>query len=175
MLDLAKDFELVRQKYIDVIENTPDMSKHARWVYNQHPTDEMLKNYIENEEMYFYLDGGNIVGMIAIVMHQNDDYKKIAWERELKNDEVSPLHILAVCPEYHGKGFGAKILEEVVELSRKNGKKAVRFDAIKSNVPAQKLYEKFGFKFRGTQNLYAENTGWMDFMFYEMNIDEDEE
>ena len=64
-----------------------------------------------------------------------------------------------------------KILEEAVELSRKNGKKAVRFDALKSNIPAQKMYERYGFKFRGIQKLYYENTGWADFLFYEMNID----
>jgi ribosomal protein S18 acetylase RimI-like enzyme len=173
MLELAKDFELVRQKYIDVIENTPDMREYARWVYGQHPTDEMLKSYIDNNEMYFCIYDENIVGMIAIVMHQNDDYKTVAWEREFKNDEVSTLHILAICPEYQKKGYGTKILEEAVELSSKNGKKAVRFDALKSNVPAQKMYEKFGFEFCGIQNLYAENTGWTDFLFYEMNIDED--
>ena len=117
---------------------------------------------------------GNLVGMIAIVMHQNDDYKTVAWDRELRNDEVSTLHILAVCPEYQKKGYGVKILEAAVELSRKNGKKAVRFDALKSNIPAQKMYERYGFKFRGIQKLYYENTGWADFLFYEMNIDEDE-
>ena len=34
----------------------------------------------------------------------------------------------------------------------------------------QKMYEKYGFKFRGIQKLYYENTGWADFLFYEMNI-----
>ena len=174
MLELAKDFEVVREKYINVIENTPGMEEYARWVCGQHPTDAMLKSYIENNEMYFYIDDGNLVGMIAIVMHQNDDYKTVAWERVLRNDEVSTLHILAVCPEYQKKGYGVKILEEAVELSRKNGKKAVRFDALKSNIPAQKMYERYGFKFRGIQKLYYENTGWADFLFYEMNIDEDE-
>ncbi len=37
----------------------------------------------------------------------------------------------------------------------------------------QKMYERYGFKFRGIQKLYYENTGWADFLFYEMNIDED--
>lgn len=31
--------------------------------------------------------------------------------------------------------------------------------------------ERYGFKFRGIQKLYYENTGWADFLFYEMNID----
>ena len=27
------DFETVKRKYIDVIENTPDIEKYARWEY----------------------------------------------------------------------------------------------------------------------------------------------
>lgn len=46
MLELAKDFELVREKYINVIENTPGMEEYARWVCGQHPTDAMLKSKI---------------------------------------------------------------------------------------------------------------------------------
>ena len=46
------DFETVKSKYIDVIENTPDIGKYARWIYGKHPTDELLKAYINREEMY---------------------------------------------------------------------------------------------------------------------------
>lgn len=36
--------------------------------------------------------------------------------------------------------------------------------------PAQHLYEKAGYVYRGEQNLYAENTGRIDFMFYEKSL-----
>ena len=32
---------------------------------------------------------------------------------------------------------------------------------------AHKIYERLGFEYRGTQHLYAENTGWTDFYFFE--------
>ena len=72
-------------------------------------------------------------------------------------------------------GFTSQIvfLDKLLYINKiqsKNGKKAVRFDALKSNIPAQKMYERYGFKFRGIQKLYYENTGWADFLFYEMNI-----
>ena len=38
---------------------------------------------------------------------------------------------------------------------------------MKSNLPAQRMYEKAGFSFRGVQRLYAENTGMTDFLYYE--------
>ena len=51
------DFETVKGKYIDVIENTPDIEKYARWIYGKHPTDESLKAYIDRGEMYVLTDG----------------------------------------------------------------------------------------------------------------------
>ena len=40
-------------------------------------------------------------------------------------------------------------------------------DALKTNLPAQRMYEKAGFLYRGEQRLYAENTGVTDFLYYE--------
>ena len=33
---------------------------------------------------------------------------------------------------------------------------------------AHKLYKRLGFEYRGKQHLYAENTGWTDFYFFEL-------
>ena len=44
---------------------------------------------------------------------------------------------------------------------------AIRLDALASNTPAHKIYERLGFEYRGKQHLYAENTGWTDFYFFE--------
>ena len=65
------DFETVKGKYIDVIENTPDIEKYARWIYGKHPTDESLKAYIDRGEMYVLMDGEEIAGMTAIA-HQEE-------------------------------------------------------------------------------------------------------
>ena len=52
-------------------------------------------------------------------------------------------------------------------VRQSRGMKAVRLDALASNTPAHRIYERLGFEYRGTQHLYAENTGWMDFLFFE--------
>ena len=71
----AHDLETVKRHYINVIENTPEIEKCARWVYGKHPTDEALRSYIENGEMHLLTDQGNIAGMVAIVMSQGQDYE----------------------------------------------------------------------------------------------------
>ena len=163
----AYDLETVKGHYINVIENTPEIEKYARWVYGKHPTDETLRSYIENGEMYLLTDQGTVAGMVAIVMHQGPDYEDISWAEKLENDQVATLHLLAVCPEYRGRALGNTILELAGELAKQQEKKAVRLDVLESNLPAQRMYEKVGFVYRGKQHWYAENTGWTDFLLYE--------
>ncbi len=169
-LNRTTDFETVKAIYLDVIENTPDMEKYARWVYGQHPTDETIRTYIYNGEMYLLTDGDAAVGVVAIVMHQDADYETVSWAEDLANDEVATLHLLAVCPAFRGKRLGETVLEEAAALAKKSGKKALRLDTLRSNLPAQKLYDKTGFFYRGVQHLYAENTGWTDFLYYEKSL-----
>ena len=163
----AYDLETVKGHYINVIENTPEIEKYARWVYGKHPTDEALRSFIENGEMYLLADGGTVAGMVAIVMHQGTDYEDIPWTEKLENDQVATLHLLAVCPEYRGRTLGNTILELAGELAKQQGKRAIRLDVLESNHPARHLYEKNGFIFRGKEQWYAENTGWTDFLLYE--------
>ncbi len=166
-LVLTDDFETVKRIYIDVIENTPDIEKHARWVYGKHPTDELLKAYIDRGEMYVLMDCDDIAGITVIAMCQGDDYTSIAWQDDLENDQVATVHLLAVCPAFRGNALGIKMLDNIMDIAVRNGKKALRLDTLKSNLPAQHMYEKAGFSLRGEQRLYAENTGMMDFLYYE--------
>ena len=161
------DFETVKSKYVDVIENTPDIEKTAHWKYGKHPTDESLRAYIDRGEMYVLTDGEEIAGMAVIMMRQGDEYSGIPWKDNLTNDEVATVHLLAVCPAHRGKSLGVRTLEEAMEIAMRNGKKALRLEVLKSNVPAQRMYDRAGFVFRGEQRLYAENTGMMDFLYYE--------
>lgn len=59
------------------------------------------------------------------------------------------------------------MIKECIRLAKNEGKQAVRLDALESNIPARKMYEALGFQCRGKQNLYAENTGWTNFLFFE--------
>ena len=135
-LVLAGNFAAVREKYIEVIENTKDMNIHARWIYGKHPSDAIIQSYIDRQEMYLFMDGQKIAGMAAVTMYQSEDYHEIIWNQNLKDDEVASLHILAVAPEYQGKGVAKQMMAEIISLVKKNEKKAIRLDALASNTPA---------------------------------------
>jgi len=167
----ACDFEVVRAGYVDVAENTPQIERHARWVYGKHPTDGMIRAYVDNDEMYLLMEGDDVAGMVAIVMRQDEDYQEIPWAERLANDEVATLHILAIRPAFRGRRLGSTMLEAAARLARQSGRRAMRLDVLESNLPAQRMYERAGFSYRGKRSQYAENTGWTDFLYYEMALE----
>lgn len=153
--------------YHSVIDHTENMERYARWKKGMHPSIDTIKEYLDRDAMYLYMDHAIIVGAMAVTMEQGSDYHKIAWEIKAEDHEVAVVHILGVNADYQGQGIGKRMVDAAIQLARDNHKKAIRLDALASNIPAQHMYEEKGFVLRGTQNLYAENTGWTDFLFYE--------
>ena len=161
------DFELIREIYTDIIDKTVDLEKYARWTKGMHPTDDTIMEYIMNGSMYQYRIGESTAGVLAITMEQGADYQEIIWGIEAQDTEVAVIHILGVNPPFQRQGIANQMLEEAIKLAKVHGKKAVRLDSIASNTPAQYMYQRKGFVYRGTRNQYAENTGWTDFYYYE--------
>ena len=163
-----KDFESVIEFYDDVTLRSPEMEIYARWKKGQHPTEEGIRAYIEEGSMYLYKKNDTIVGSMAVTMYQGEDYHVIEWAKHVEDNEASVIHILAVNPDYQGTGVGAEMIREAINLSVDSGMKSIRLDALASNTPAHKIYKRIGFEYRGKQHLYAENTGWTDFLFFEL-------
>ena len=162
------DFESIIKFYDDVILRTPEMETYARWKKGQHPTAEGIKAYMEEGSMYLYKKNDTIVGAMAVTMYQGEDYHAIEWAKHVEDNDASVIHILAVNPDYQGTGVGAEMIREAINLSADSGMKSIRLDALASNTPAHKIYKRIGFEYRGKQHLYAENTGWTDFLFFEL-------
>ena len=161
------DLDSVLAFYGDVMDRTPEIARYARWQKGKHPTPEGIKTFIEEGSLYLRREKGVIIGAMAFPMHQGEEYHAIAWSRNVADDEVAVIHLLAVSPDYQSSGIGTEMVLEAIQLAQNQGMKAIRLDALASNTPAHRLYERLGFVNRGVQHLYAENTGWTDFFFFE--------
>lgn len=166
----AADFDRVKAAYIDIAKNTPDMDKYARYEYGKHPKDEGIANYIAEGSMYMLMDNDTIAGVIAITTSQGEEYHTVKWQVNALDNEVMVLHLLGVVPAYQRKGVGKEMIRKSLKLASEKSLKACRLDTLASNIPAQRFYEKMGFKYCGKQHWYAENTGWTDFYLYEYSI-----
>ena len=138
-----EDYGSIIAFYDDVNERTADVREYARWQKGKHPKAEGIKAYVQEGSMYLHKELDTLVGVMAVI------------------------HILAVSPDRQGSGIGSEMVREAIELAKANGMIAIRLDALATNTPAHKLYERLGFEYRGKQNLYADITGWTDFYFFE--------
>ncbi len=66
---------------------------------------------------------------------------------------------IAVHPEFRRSGAGSRIIEKLLEVCRLNGIKGLTLEVRNSNIPAQKLYEKYGFRAEGIRKGYYTDTG----------------
>lgn len=112
---------------------------------NYFPKDEinLFKKYnkfskiIKNREGQITITPSNLI----------EELPQISWNGYFINN-------LIVFPEYRNKGFGSKLLKNVIELSRKKGKLHLISQVKEKNIAAVRVHEKNKFQkyFIGTNN-----------------------
>jgi ribosomal-protein-alanine N-acetyltransferase len=73
-------------------------------------------------------------------------------------DEIH-LHNIAVRRDLRRGGIASTLLKEVVRRCRPEGVRWVTLEVRRSNIAAQKLYERFGFAVGGVRRGYYNDTG----------------
>jgi ribosomal-protein-alanine N-acetyltransferase len=73
-------------------------------------------------------------------------------------DEIH-LHNIAVRREQRKRGIASRLLSRMILDCRPEGARWITLEVRRSNLPAQKLYEKFGFSVRGVRRAYYTDTG----------------
>jgi ribosomal-protein-alanine N-acetyltransferase len=72
-------------------------------------------------------------------------------------DEVH-LHNIAVRRDLRRQGIATRLLKEAMRRSRSEGAQSVTLEVRRSNVPAQRFYEKLGFWVGGVRSGYYTDT-----------------
>lgn len=72
--------------------------------------------------------------------------------------EEAQITNVAIRPEYRGKQLGEKLFGYTMQYAMSMGAERVSLEVRQSNIPAQKLYRKFGFMPGGIRkNYYTDN------------------
>ena len=115
----------------------------------------ILKEDIKNKN-YNYLvaknNDGKIIGYIGI---------------SYVLDSADIISIV-VHKDYTQKGIATLLLQEIFAFAKENNIQKIMLEVRKSNIPAQKLYEKHGFKQIAIRNNYYDNTE--DALIYEKEL-----
>jgi ribosomal-protein-alanine N-acetyltransferase len=126
---MISEIEIVKAKVSDIkrIIEIEELSYSDPW-----PREIFMVDYLFNSSSEYFVAKmhGKIVGFIGI------------WY------EGKKLHVInvAVHPDERGKGIGTNLLLFAINLAKELGYEAIYLEARKSNVSAQRLYRKLGFK-----------------------------
>lgn len=117
-----QDFPRIAKFYQNVIEQTVNMGRYARWIYGQHPTDHMIQRYIQTGAMYYSQEDGVILSAVAVTP-QTEEYHDAAWSISLRDDEVAVVHLLCVAPERQRQGIARQTMGGILALAQETEKK----------------------------------------------------
>lgn len=73
---------------------------------------------------------------------------------------VDDIHItnIVVKKIYRNQKIGSLILTALIDMCKNQAQKVITLEVNLNNIPAQKLYQKFGFKIVGIRKKYYNNT-----------------
>lgn len=89
--------------------------------------------------MFFAKDGDKLIGMIGAF-----------WEEKQKTQHLGNIFGVYVNPKYRGKGVGKQLMTTILNyLYDMPQIEKIKLGVMTNQIPALKMYEKFGFKYVG--------------------------
>ena len=162
------ELNMIVNFYSDLIDSMNNAEFKPAWKMGVYPTEQLFYYAIKQQTLYLAYLENCLVGALILNHNCEPEYEKMKWQTDAKKDEVIIVHLLGVSAAYQKKGVGKQIVANVIEICKKNQIKAIRLDVLKQNVPAAKLYLSMGFKYIDSIKMYYEDTGWTDFLLYEL-------
>ncbi len=106
-------------------------------------TLEGLKEVYNTYETYLVYEEEAVIGGFLLL---ETDYSY--WSEEENKDNAYYVHKLFVLPEFNGRGYAGKIMNEIKDIAKQQGKDYLRLDCRRHNVKLNQLYEGLEFKFK---------------------------
>jgi ribosomal protein S18 acetylase RimI-like enzyme len=139
---------VIREAYARDLEAAGRVTQ-AAWREFQRPRDPAWIGYFERlgdagaraerAVVLVALQGEVVVGTVTL------ELERTLEDAELPAHEAR-LRMLAVAPEWRGRGVGRKLVEACLERARAAGKTEMRLHTMDVMVPAAALYRSFGFE-----------------------------
>lgn len=163
------DFEAVAQLYREVVRHLESHINYPKWSIT-HPSRQYIRDSIAHERQYLCTVDGTAAGAFVLSADPEGDYAAGDWSVPLHEGEFLVVHALAVSPEFSRRGIGTFMVEQILQIARRQGFRAVRLDVVPDNVPAARLYESAGFTYAGTKDLRRNIREIPLFDLYEFNF-----
>ena len=117
---------------------------------------------LDIENVYINNHGDFLVGILV------DEIVAMGAIRKISNicGEIKRIRVRRDCQR---QGFGQTILLRLIDLAAQLGYRELSLDTLANNIPAQSLFEKFGFV-----ETHRGKLGRFDLLFYSKKLNKDE-
>ncbi|MBI1782871.1 MAG: GNAT family N-acetyltransferase [Sphingobacteriales bacterium] len=135
----AQDFNYIYQLYMHPVTNP--------WLlYEMMDKDSfqpIFDDLLVKDIIYIYSDEGMDIGMFKFIHQQH------------RNAHMAYLGGLAIHPDYAGKGYGQKMMQDIIALGKQMNLIRIELSTATVNENAIRLYEKAGFAKEGILRKYT--------------------
>ena len=153
--DLVEVMFLVREC---VIQMNADGMKQWNSAY---PSPQMLQEEIENGNLYLAKEMGVARGLLTITDKIPESYKDIKWSD--KGTKVLYIELLAVHPNWQGKGITKMLLDYANSFAKENNYDTIRTGLLSEHPLIKRLIENDTFEKTGEYYSVYQKTPYQSF------------
>lgn len=156
-LDLEELVNISTETFAAAFEqanDAEDFKKYMDFAFNNKKLLSELEN--ENSRFYFVFEKEELVGYFKL--NENEA------QTDIKDKHSFELERIYVVGTYQGKKIGAWVLQQVLELTQKEGKHYLWLGVWEKNTAAIRFYQRHGFKKFDTHPYYIgkdKQTDWL--------------
>ena len=166
-LGMTNDIDELEQLYNDLNVHLAENINYPGWIKGVYPIREDASAGIAKHHLYVAKYHGQIVGSIILSHEPEQAYQDAPWECNSDYSKIFVIHTFAVHPNYLQHGIGRQLMEFSIKRGKELNYTSIRLDVYEKNLPAMKLYEKYGFQYIDTVDLGLGNHGLNWFKLYE--------
>lgn len=153
--------------YLNILKSIEGSEFKPKW-NDSYPDLEFIEGSIKKGELYICDIDGDVAASLVLNNCFTPEYENIDWNVDAEADEIIVIHTFAVSNA--GKGIGREIFNQIRKNALKKNKKTIRVDIIDGNIGALKVFERFGFEYIDTVEMFHPAVGCESFHLYELGL-----
>ena len=146
-MEIVQATEKDLEELLDLYRRAADRMEAAglkQWHWGVYPTEELIREDVAGGLTYIRRVDGLLAGAVAVFNGTGEpEYDAVPWTGGLN---PGYFHRLVIDPPMQGAGMAADILDDLLQMLRRQGCDCVRCDTALNNQRAIRLYEKMGFR-----------------------------
>lgn len=135
----ASDFKFIYELYMNSEVNPYLLYE----IMNSEKFLPIFSDLLKEEVLYLYQVDSENIGMCKLIRQKH------------RNDHIMYLGGVAIHPDYFGKGFGKKMMLEIIDFCKNKSVSRIELSVDINNEKAIQLYESVGFSKEGILKNYT--------------------